>query len=159
MNKKIIGHFANMIEKACLQKMDPEGKRKVRFCYAGIDLSRKSEILDVAHYIQDNIPNCKLIINKTNNIFEFEFNNVVLVVHVVYNDDIQSSIKFRNTEYTGVIITEHANISQVDDLTESSIMRCGRYPALRNGGPTWAGVIVDDKIIYEESNGKIRIKK
>lgn len=49
--------------------------------------------------------------------------------------------KLRSGEYTGILFNELSFIDKV--LFDEATSRVGRFPSMRDGGPTWKGVIAD----------------
>jgi len=49
--------------------------------------------------------------------------------------------KLLSLDLTGVWINEAREISKA--IVDGATMRCGRYPSMKDGGPTWYGVIAD----------------
>ena len=56
--------------------------------------------------------------------------------------------KLLSLELTGVWVNEAREVSK--SIIDATTMRVGRYPSMREGGPTWAGVICDTNAPEED---------
>ena len=60
-------------------------------------------------------------------------------------EDVDKLLSF---EFTGIWINEAREIPK--SIVDAATMRVGRYPAIRSGGPTWYGVIMDTNAPEED---------
>lgn len=74
--------------------------------------------------------------NHTIQIFDLEVEIVFIAL-----DKKEDVRKLRSTEWTGIYFNELQYIPK--ELFDEATTRVGRYPALKDGGPTWYGVIAD----------------
>lgn len=70
-----------------------------------------------------------------------KINDVELEVLFLALDREDDARKLLSLEITGVWLNEAREISW--KIVEAALARVGRYPAKKDGGPTWAGVIMD----------------
>lgn len=138
---KSVGCCVEMFRRACAQAPDAEGKRKTRW---GV--------------IRNTYPQLKTTTIKTwldwfpENQFG-KFNWSTPYTHMIRVGDVEMEVIFLaldrpediknllSLEFTGIWINEAREVAK--QIIDGATMRVGRYPSMRDGGPTWYGVIAD----------------
>lgn len=69
------------------------------------------------------------------------FGDVRIEIDFLALDKPEDIRKLRSGEYTGVVFNELSFIDKV--IFDEATSRVGRFPAMRDGGPTWKGVYAD----------------
>jgi hypothetical protein len=72
---------------------------------------------------------------------QMQFGDVDLEVNFLSADREADMKKLLSFEATGIVINEAGNVPR--SIFNTALGRVGRYPAQRNGGCTWSGVILD----------------
>jgi hypothetical protein len=70
------------------------------------------------------------------------YGDAEMAVDFLALDKAEDIAKLRSAEYTGIFFNELAFIT-TKEIFDEATSRVGRYPPIRDGGATWAGVIAD----------------
>ena len=73
------------------------------------------------------------------------FGDVEMAVDFLALDKPEDVAKLRSAEYTGVFFNELSFVA-VKEIFDEATSRVGRYPAIKDGGASWAGVIADTNV-------------
>ncbi len=141
---KSVSCVAELHRRACEQAPDAQGKRKTRWV---IIRNTYRELIDTAlvtfftwipkslgHYSVQHLSFRLNTLLEDGTTVEAEF----LFRALDRPDDIK---KLLSLDLTGAWINEAREVPKA--VFEMAQGRCGRYPAMKDGGPTWHGVILD----------------
>ena len=73
-----------------------------------------------------------------------------VINHAEHKVSIEDVKKLLSLELTGVWVNEAREIPK--SIIDAVTMRCGRFPSMREGGPSWSGVICDTNAPEEDAS-------
>lgn len=127
------------------------GTAKTRFAIMGLgDSEKKLALSTIRHMIRrwHNGTMSEDINRGVVTVYLQDF-SIIMDFFFIAMDDVEAVKKYKNTEFTGAFVTE--TVADMRAMMSCVTSRVGRVPAMRDGGPSWQGVIgYDDKVYYDE---------
>jgi hypothetical protein len=144
---KTTGCLMEILRRAIEQAPGPDGYRRTRWAIVRTTLSqlKMSVLLDLLSWFR-MIATYKV----TDQLVVLRFNNVIAEIYLIPLEEEEDQKRLLSMQLTGCMINEAIELSI--DLVGAIAGRCGRFPSVAEGGPTWHGIIADTNAPVEGSD-------
>jgi len=145
---KSVGCCVEVFRRALEQKKAPDGKRKSRWAIirnTNPQLRTTTIKTWLDWFPENDWGKFTWSVPYTHNIKKGEIELEVIFLALDRPEDVK---KLLSLELTGIWINEAREIPK--SIIDACTMRVGRYPSMRDGGPSWSGVICDTNAPEED---------
>ena len=138
---KSVGSAVDLFGKACTQTPNEKGIRRTRWAIirnTGPQLKTTTIKTWLDWFPEEDYGEFRWGVPFTHHIKvgDVDMENIFLAM-----DSEEDVRKLLSLELTGVWINEAREVSKT--IVDACTMRCGRFPSMRDGGPSWYGMIMD----------------
>lgn len=145
---KTTGCLLEILKRAIEQAPSPtDGMRRTRWAIVRTTLSqlKMSVLLDILSWYRQ-IATYRV----TDQLITLAFNDVVCEIFLIPLEEEEDQKRLLSMQLTGAWVNEAIEMSV--DLVSAIAGRCGRFPSMADGGPTWHGIIADTNAPIEGSD-------
>ena len=145
---KTTGCLLEILKRAIEQKPSIiDGMRRTRWAIVRTTLSqlKMSVLLDILSWYRQ-IATYRV----TDQLITLAFNDVVCEIFLIPLEEEEDQKRLLSMQLTGAWVNEAIEMSV--DLVGAIAGRCGRFPSMADGGPTWHGIIADTNAPIEGSD-------
>lgn len=144
---KTTGLIFEILRRATQQRPGPDGFRRTRFAIVRQTLEqlKMTVLLDIVAWLRPIVT-----YKVSDKLITVRFNDVVSEWFMVPLEEEDDQKRLLSMQLTGAAINEAIEISP--DLIPAIQGRCGRFPSMADGGPTWFGVLADTNAPIEGSD-------
>jgi len=145
---KSVGCCVEVFRRALEQKKGPDGKRKSRWAIirnTNPQLRTTTIKTWIDWFPEDQWGKFTWSVPYTHHIKKGDIDLEVIFLALDRPEDVK---KLLSLELTGIWINEAREIPK--SIIDACTMRVGRYPSMRDGGPSWTGVIADTNAPEED---------
>jgi hypothetical protein len=145
---KSVGCCVEIFRRALAQKKSPDGKRKSRW---GVIRNTNPQLKTTTiktwldWFPENDWGRFTWSVPYTHNVRQGEIELEVIFLALDRPEDVK---KLLSLELTGIWINEAREVPK--SIIDACTMRVGRYPSMRDGGPSWSGVIADTNAPEED---------
>jgi len=145
---KSVACCVEVFRRALMQEKSPDGKRKSRWAIirnTNPQLRTTTIKTWLDWFPEDDWGRFSWSVPYTHKISKNDLELEVIFLALDRPEDVK---KLLSLELTGIWINEAREIPK--SIIDACTMRVGRYPSMRDGGPTWTGVIADTNAPEED---------
>jgi hypothetical protein len=145
---KSVACCVEVFRRALMQEKSPDGKRKSRWAIirnTNPQLRTTTIKTWLDWFPEEDWGRFSWSVPYTHNISKSDLQLEVIFLALDRPEDVK---KLLSLELTGIWINEAREIPK--SIIDACTMRVGRYPSMRDGGPTWTGVIADTNAPEED---------
>jgi hypothetical protein len=145
---KSVACCVEVFRRALMQEKSPDGKRKSRWAIirnTNPQLRTTTIKTWLDWFPEDDWGRFSWSVPYTHKISKSDLELEVIFLALDRPEDVK---KLLSLELTGIWINEAREIPK--SIIDACTMRVGRYPSMRDGGPTWTGVIADTNAPEED---------
>jgi hypothetical protein len=138
---KSVGSAVELFRRACQQEPNDKGKRRTRWAVirnTGPQLKTTTIKTWLDWFPEDTFGPFRWGVPFTHHIMVDDLDMEVIFLALDAEEDIR---KLLSLELTGVWANEAREMPK--SIIDACTMRCGRFPSMREGGPSWYGMIAD----------------